>query len=81
MSLLVQNSRGTEIVTAGPTNGMPVVTDVTDEQMNSQADILTSKDVLDEVIDPGWNKVSPQSRSADQLATHDASVGLPAQTS
>ena len=74
MSLLVQNSRGTEVVTAGPTNGMPVVTDVTDEQMNSQADILTSKDVLDEVIDPGWNKISPQSRSPQQLATHDASV-------
>ena len=74
MTLLVQNARGTEVVTAGPTSGMPVVTDVTDEQMNSQADILTSKDVLDEVVDPGWSKIPAQSRSPEQLATHDASV-------
>jgi uncharacterized protein involved in exopolysaccharide biosynthesis len=74
MTLLVQNARGTEVVTAGPTSTMPVITDVTDEQMNSQADILTSKDVLDEVVDPGWNQVSAQGRPAAELAKHDASV-------
>jgi len=74
MSLLVQNARGTDLVTAGPTNGMPIIRDVSDEQMNSEAAILTSKDVLDDVVDPGWTKVSPYDRTPAQLATHDASV-------
>ncbi len=74
MSLLVQNARGTEVVSAEKTTGVPLISDVSDEQMNSEADVLTSKDVLDEVIDPGWNKVAAEKRPVLELARHDASV-------
>jgi uncharacterized protein involved in exopolysaccharide biosynthesis len=74
MSLLVQNARGNDVITAERTAGIPIVNDVTPEQLNSEVEVLRSDDVLNEVVDPGWNKIPASQRSADELNRHEAAV-------
>lgn len=74
MVLLVQNARGAQVVSAEPTGITPPVADVTEEQVNSQIEVLQSQDVVDEVIAPGWNSVSPDKRSRAELDAHGAAV-------
>jgi len=74
MVLMVQNARGHQVVTAEPTSAAPPESDVTEEQLNSQVEVLQSKDVLDEVISPGWNKIPIQQRSLSEINQHEGSV-------
>jgi uncharacterized protein involved in exopolysaccharide biosynthesis len=74
MSLLVQNARGNDVITADRTTGAPIVSDVTPEQLNSEVEVLQSNDVLDDVVDPGWTKVPTSKRSPDELNRHQAAV-------
>lgn len=70
MVLLIQNARGNQSITAEPTAAVPPPTEVTEEQLNSQAQVLQSQDVLDEVVDPGWHNVPVENRTEAQLAEH-----------
>lgn len=74
MVLLVQNDRGNQVVTAEPTSAAPPESDVTEEQLNSQVEILQSKDVLDEVISPGWHQTPIQQRNISEINDHEAAV-------
>lgn len=74
MMLMVQNARGHQVVTAEPTSAAPPESDVTEEQLNSQAEVLQSKDVLDEVISPGWSRIPIQQRSLAEIGSHEAQV-------
>lgn len=69
MSLIVENARKPQVLSAEPTVGaQALVNQVTEEQVYSQVEILGSTDVLDEVVDPGWRNVPPAAHPpADQL--------------
>lgn len=73
MSVVVQNARRPEVLTAGPTAATQAfVTQVTEDQVYSQVEILGSNNVLDEVADPGWDSVPVTSHTrAQQLAHQD----------
>jgi uncharacterized protein involved in exopolysaccharide biosynthesis len=73
--LLVQNARTNSVITAARTAGTPPASEVSDEQLNSEVEVLTSADVLDEVVDAGWHKVPAAERSAQDLDRHNAAVG------
>jgi uncharacterized protein involved in exopolysaccharide biosynthesis len=70
MVLLIQNARGNQPITAEPTAAVPPPSDVTEEQLNSQAQVLQSQDVLDEVVSPGWHNTPVQNRTQAELIQH-----------
>lgn len=70
MVLLIQNARRNQPISTEPTAAVQPPTDVTEEQLNSQAQVLQSQDVFDEVVSPGWRDTPPQSRSEAALMEH-----------
>ena len=48
-SILVQNARSNVLITAGNTSGPTEMKDITEEELNSELEVLTSRDMLDEV--------------------------------
>ena len=70
MELLVTNERSIPAISTGKTESTGAVQEVTEEQLNSEAEILKSTDVLDAVVDPTWS-LNPKPRSADELARHE----------
>src|ERR1700761_802873 len=62
MVLLIQNARRNQPISTEPTAAVQLPSDVTEEQLNSQAQVLQSQDVLDEVVSPGWRDTPPQNR-------------------
>lgn len=75
MSVVVQNARRPDVLSAEPTIAtQALVAQVTEDQVNSQMEILASADVLDEVVDPGWRKVPFSAHSRDAELAHEAKV-------
>ncbi len=75
MSLLVQNARKQEVISAEANPIGQGVAEVTEEELYSQIEILGSADVLDEVVDPGWRNVPVTSHSREMQALHEQKVG------
>ncbi len=75
MELLVQNARSEQVITAGRTEAPASTAEVTEEELNSEIEIIRSKDVLDEVVDPSWSSVPPSRHSAADQRRHEAAVG------
>jgi uncharacterized protein involved in exopolysaccharide biosynthesis len=73
-AILVQNARSNVLITAGNTDGPTEMRDVTEEQLNSDVEVLMSKDLLDEVVAPGWHKNSRTDYSRDELIAHEKAV-------
>jgi uncharacterized protein involved in exopolysaccharide biosynthesis len=74
MSLIVENARKPQILSAEPTTGQAFVNQVTEEQVYSQVEILGSGDVLDEVADPGWRSVPLTLHSTSAQLEHEGKV-------
>ncbi len=75
MSLLVQNARKPEVISAeATTSNQSVVAEVTEEELYSQVEILGSTDVLDEVVDPGWRDVPVTAHPVEAQALHESNV-------
>ena len=74
-SILVQNARGNVQITSGNSDGPMESRDVTEEQLNSDVVVLTSKDLLDEVITPGWNSKPRTAYSNAEFQNHEKAVG------
>jgi uncharacterized protein involved in exopolysaccharide biosynthesis len=74
-SILVQNARSNVMITAGNTDGPTEMSAVTEEQLNSEIVVLTSKDLLDEVVKPGWNSKPRTAYSPAELQDHERAVG------
>jgi uncharacterized protein involved in exopolysaccharide biosynthesis len=74
-SILVQNARGNVQITSGNFDGPLESRDVTEEQLNSDVVVLTSKDLLDEVATPGWNSKPRTAYSNVELQSHEKAVG------
>jgi uncharacterized protein involved in exopolysaccharide biosynthesis len=73
-SILVQNARGNVQITSGNTEGPSEMRDVTEEQMNSDLEVLTSRDLLDEVVKPGWKSKPRDKYSRAELVEHERAV-------
>src|SRR5579859_6523049 len=68
---LVQNSRTNVLVTPQRTTAPNVVSGVTEEQVNSEIEILHSRDVLDPIADPGWKDLKPEERTQVANLQHE----------
>jgi uncharacterized protein involved in exopolysaccharide biosynthesis len=75
MDILVQNKRGDSQISPDRINGEITVNGVTEEQINSEIEILTSRGLANEVVDPRWNEPGYQaSLNQKQLKAHDKAV-------
>jgi uncharacterized protein involved in exopolysaccharide biosynthesis len=74
MDILVQNTRGDEQITPSPVNGEIEVNGVTEEQINSEIQLLQSRSLGNLVVDPDWNDKSLTNLSPNQLRAHDRAV-------
>ena len=74
MDILVQNKRGDEQITPSRINGEITINGVTEEQINSEIQILTSRGLANQVVNPGWTDHSEAGMTSAQLKTHDKAV-------
>lgn len=74
MKILVQNTRSNVILTADKTNASTTVADVTEQQINSQIEILRSRDVLDPVAEAGWDSRKAAFATPEAVKKHDKLV-------
>jgi uncharacterized protein involved in exopolysaccharide biosynthesis len=73
MKILVQNSRSNIVISAQVTTAASV-NDVTEQQINSELEILHSHDVLDAVADPTWSSKPVAQRTPQEVFTHNKLV-------
>jgi len=74
MDLLVQNKRGDEQITPDRITGEITVNGVTEEQINSEIQLLRSDGLANEVVDPQWNNRSDHTLTRMQLKAHDKAI-------
>jgi uncharacterized protein involved in exopolysaccharide biosynthesis len=74
MEILVQNTRGEDQITPQRTMGTVMVNGVTEEQINSEIELLRSRSLANVVVDPQWDEKSVTTRPPDQLKAHDKAV-------
>ena len=74
MDILVQNKRGDDQITPSRVNGEITVNGVTEEQINSEIQLLISRGLANQVVDPNWNGQSDSKMTSDQLKAHDKAV-------
>jgi uncharacterized protein involved in exopolysaccharide biosynthesis len=71
MMFLVQASRTNVVISADRSSSVAPVQDVTEEQINSEMQLLQSEDVIGAVVDPQW---TAEQKSADQIREHEAKI-------
>ena len=74
MDILVQNKRGDEQITPNRINGEITINGVTEEQINSEIQLLTSRGLANQVMDPGWSSRAEAKMTHEQLKAHDKAV-------
>lgn len=74
MDILVQNKRGDQQITPSRINGEITINGVTEEQINSEIQLLVSRELANEVVDPGWSSQSAIGKTRAQLKAHDKAV-------
>lgn len=74
MDILVQNKRGDEQITPSRINGEITINGVTEEQINSEIQLLLSRGLANQVVDPSWNAAAEAKMTREQLKAHDKSV-------
>ena len=74
VSILVQNARSNVLISAGNNDAPTEMREVTEEQLNSEVEVLTSNDLLDEVVQPGWNSKPRNSYSRAEWQAHEEAV-------
>ena len=72
---LVQNARGNVVITPERTNQGSAVTDVTEEQLNSELEVLHSQDVIEGIADPGWTSLDEHARTPARVKQHEKLLG------
>src|SRR5258708_24216243 len=68
---LVQNARESVVVTPEQTSPRNITNNVTEEQVNSELEILHSHDVLDLVADPEWTSLPANQRTLPAVRRHE----------
>jgi uncharacterized protein involved in exopolysaccharide biosynthesis len=74
MNILVRNARPDYQITPGKTNDSSAQPDVTEERINSEIEVLRSRDVADRVVDPTWSSSAEKDRSSQQIRSHEKAV-------
>lgn len=73
MEFLVQSSRSNSIISADRSSAAPTP-DVTEQQINSEVQLLESEDVIGAVVDPQWSTSSRQNRTDAEIKEHEAKI-------
>jgi uncharacterized protein involved in exopolysaccharide biosynthesis len=71
---LLENNRSNPVITPDR-NSPSSVEQITEQQVNSELEILGSDDVISAVADPGWSSLSLSQRTGDTLKLHDQRLG------
>ena len=74
MNILVRNARPDYQITPERTNGTSTQPDVTEERINSEIEVLRSRDVADRVVDETWNSSAEKERTSQQIRSHEKAV-------
>jgi uncharacterized protein involved in exopolysaccharide biosynthesis len=74
MDILVQNNRGEDQITPQRTMGTVMVNGVTEEQINSEIELLRSRSLANVVVDPQWNDQVASKMPPDRIKAHDQAV-------
>lgn len=74
MDILVQDTRADDQITPGPSSGPAMSDGVTEEEVNSEIQLLQSRGLASEVVDPQWNNRPPASLSEAQLRARDKAI-------
>jgi uncharacterized protein involved in exopolysaccharide biosynthesis len=74
MDIRVQNTRGDEQITPSAINGQITINGVTEEQINSEIQLLQSRNLANLVVDPQWDSHPPGSLTTAQYRDHDKAV-------
>ena len=74
MDILVQNRRGDEQITPNRNTGVVTMSGVTEEQINSEIELLRSRNLANVVVDPLWDKRDVTKMSQQDLKNHDKAV-------
>jgi uncharacterized protein involved in exopolysaccharide biosynthesis len=74
MNILVQNARGNYLITPERSTGTVMVNEVTEEQINSEIEVLRSRSLANVVVDPMWNEQSARTLTPIQLKAHDKAI-------
>jgi len=71
MDILVQNTRAEDQITPSRVSGMITINGVTEEQINSEIQMLQSRSLANVVVDPQWNNRPMGSLTLAQYKAHD----------
>jgi uncharacterized protein involved in exopolysaccharide biosynthesis len=71
MNIIVENARGTMVITPERTATATTVSGVTEEQVNSEMEVLRSKEIAEAALDPDWYL---RTHTAEQQKAHDKAL-------
>ena len=77
VSILVQNARSNVLISAGNKDAPTEMREVTEEQLNSEVEVLTSNDILDEVVAAGLEQQTAQLLFQGRVAGARKGCGKP----
>ncbi len=73
MDILVGNTRADAQIAPGPVTG-PSAVDVTEEQINSEIELLQSRGLASSAVDPQWNNRQSANITEAQYRAHDKEI-------
>ncbi len=74
MDILVRNARPDYLISPERSTGQILQRDVTEERINSEIEVLRSKDVADAVVDPAWEQTPAAQRTEQAVKAHEKAV-------
>ncbi len=74
MDILVENTRADDQIGPGAANGPVMNFGVTEEQINSEIQLLQSRGLASGVVDPQWNNGQPANLTEAQYRAHDKAI-------
>src|SRR5579863_4519898 len=74
MDILVKNTRADDQIKPGPVSGPATVDGVTEEQINSEIQLLQSRGLASGVVDPQWDNQPPANLTEAQYRAHDKAI-------
>jgi uncharacterized protein involved in exopolysaccharide biosynthesis len=73
MKFLLENNRSNAVI-AADRSAAPPLTEITEQQVNSELEVLGSEDVLQAVADPSWRLLPANRRTPDAIKQHQDKV-------